>query len=100
MELYLIKARHIWQQRPTSGGAPEQRHRFAEAHIVVQLDEADEIAPTAAAIAVEQVLDRVHQEAGLVIEVQRAQSHQPREKCAALAPNSEFAGIPTRESAA
>src|SRR5215472_1667882 len=77
MKLYLIKARHIWQQRPTSGGAPEQGHRFAEAHIVVQLDEADEIAATAAAIAVEQVLDRVHQEAGFVIEVQRAQSHQP-----------------------
>src|SRR5215831_11358116 len=77
MELYLIKARHISQQRPTSAGAPEQGHRLAEAHLVVQLDEADEIAATAAAIAVEQVLDRVHQEAGLVVEVQRAQSHQP-----------------------
>jgi len=54
---------------------PEQRHRLAEAHLVVQRDEADEIAVTAAAIAVEQILERVHQETGLVLEVQRAQAH-------------------------
>src|SRR5215831_20700739 len=83
IELYLIKPRHIWQQRPTSGGAPEQRHGLPEAHIVLQLDEADEIAATAAAIAVEQVLERVHQEAGLVVEVQRAQAHQPPARNAA-----------------
>jgi hypothetical protein len=83
MELYLITARHIWQQIPASGPPPEQGHRFAEAHIVVQLDEADEIAATAAAIAIEQVLERVQLETGLVVEVQRAQSHQPPARNAA-----------------
>jgi hypothetical protein len=77
MELHLVEARHILQQRSTLAGAAEQRHRFAESHVVVEFDEANNIAAAAAAIAVEQVLDRIHQETGLVLEVQWAQPHEP-----------------------
>src|SRR5216684_4059806 len=57
-------------------GGAEKCHRITKSHGEVEFDEANEIAATSAAIAVEKILGRVHQEAGLVIGVQRTQSHQ------------------------
>jgi hypothetical protein len=77
MELDLIEVRRIFEQQSTSAGSAEQRHGFSESHVVVELDEADEIAAASAAIAIKQVLDGVHQKAGLAVGVQGTQSHQP-----------------------
>jgi hypothetical protein len=57
-------------------GGAEKCHGITKSHGEVEFDEANEIAATSAAIAVEKILGRVHQEAGLVIGVQRTQSHQ------------------------
>src|SRR6266852_8982383 len=58
-------------------GGAEKCHRITKSHGEVEFDEANEIAATSAAIAVEEVLGRVHQKAGLLFRVQRAQSHEP-----------------------
>jgi glycine cleavage system regulatory protein len=42
---------------------------------VIELSEADHITTAATAIAVEKVFVRVHQEAGIVVFMQRAQPH-------------------------
>src|SRR5260370_23847091 len=57
-------------------GGTEKGQRIKKSNGEVEFDEANEIAATSAAIAVEKILGRVHQEAGLVIGVQRTQSHQ------------------------
>ena len=44
--------------------------------MAIVLDKANHVTATAATIAIEQALAGIHQEAGFVIAVQRAQSHQ------------------------
>jgi hypothetical protein len=44
--------------------------------LVIELGKADDIAAAATAVAVEQILAGIHQEAWLVIVVQRAQPHR------------------------
>jgi hypothetical protein len=76
MKLYLVETHHIFQQGFAIGRA-QQCHRVAESHGKVEFDEANEIAATSAAIAVEEIFGGVHQKAGLLFGVQRAQSHEP-----------------------
>ena len=75
MKLYLVETHHIFQQGFAIGGS-EKCHRITKSHGEVEFDEANEIAATSAAIAVEKILGGVHQETGLVLGVQRTQSHQ------------------------
>jgi hypothetical protein len=48
-------------------------------YLVVELGEADHIAATTAAVAEEEILVGVHQKAGLVVGVQRAQPQEATE---------------------
>ena len=62
-----------------NGGKPtplaEQDQRLRELHLVIQFGEANYVTAAAAAITVEQVVERVHQKAGFMIFVQRTQAH-------------------------
>src|SRR5271165_3067692 len=76
MELNLVELDDVAQQRVCAPPAAEERDRVTERHAMVQLGEADHIAATAAAIAVEQVFVRVEKEARFAISMQRAQPHE------------------------
>jgi hypothetical protein len=51
----------------------QQCQGLRKPHLMVEFGKADHIAARATAVAVEQVLAGIHQEAGLAIGVQRAQ---------------------------
>src|SRR6266566_1580056 len=53
----------------------QQRQSLRELHLVIEFGKTDHIAAASTAVAVEQVLAGIHQEAWLVIVVQRAQPH-------------------------
>jgi hypothetical protein len=53
----------------------QQSQRMRELHLVIEFDKPNHIPTTAAAVAIKQILARVHQETGLMIIVQGAQSH-------------------------
>src|ERR1700694_1222048 len=76
MELNLVELDHVAQQRVHARPAAQERDRLTEWHAVIQLGEADHIAATSAAIAVEQVFVRVEKETRFAIGMQRAQSHE------------------------
>ena len=61
VELELIKGGRLLQQLGNGSGRQflfEKRHRLAERQIEEELDEADQVAAAAAAVAVEQILAR------------------------------------------
>lgn len=64
------------QQRRQAAPLVEQRQRLWEVHLVIQFGEANHVAAATAAVTVEQVLVGIHQKTGLMIFVQRAQSHE------------------------
>src|SRR5947209_19001750 len=76
IELNLVEPDHIGQQRVHARPAAQERDRLTEWHAVIQLGEADHIAATSTAIAVEQVLVRVEKETRFAISMQRAQPHE------------------------
>ena len=53
----------------------QQRHGLRELHLVIEFGKANHVTAAATAVAVEQALAGIHQEARLVIGMQRTQSH-------------------------
>ena len=53
----------------------QQRQRLRELHLAIEFDKANHVTTTTTAVAVEQALSGIHQEAGFVIGVQRTQPH-------------------------
>src|SRR5260221_265379 len=53
----------------------QQRKSLRELHLVIEFGKANHVTAATTAVAVEQALARIHQEAGFVIGVQRTQSH-------------------------
>src|SRR6266478_1490083 len=53
----------------------QQRQSLRELHLVIEFGKANHVTAATTAVAVEQALARIHQEAGFVIGVQRTQSH-------------------------
>src|SRR6266481_8475548 len=53
----------------------EQRQRLRELYLVIEFDKANHVTAATTAVAVEQALAGVHQEAWFAIGVQRTQSH-------------------------
>src|SRR4051794_28055792 len=55
----------------------EQRQGMRKLDLVIEFGKANHITAAATAVAVEQAFVRIHHEAWLAIDVQRAQSHPP-----------------------
>ena len=63
------------QQRLYTAPLAQQRHGLRELHLVIEFGEANHVTAAATAIAVEEILVGIHQEAWFVIAMQRAQPH-------------------------
>jgi hypothetical protein len=74
VQLKAIKLDGGVEQRRYTTPLSQQHQSLRKSHLVVQLDEANHVTATAAAIAVEQALVGIDQKAGLVVGVQRTQS--------------------------
>jgi hypothetical protein len=76
VQLHAIEIGSSLYQRRQASPLVQQRHRRQELHVAIVLDKANHVTATATAVAIEQALRGIHQEAGFVIAVQRAQSYQ------------------------
>lgn len=74
-QLKAIEIGGFLQERPHPTPLAQQRQRLRELHLVVEFSESNHIPATTAAVAVKQVLVGIYQEAGVVIRMQRTQSH-------------------------
>ena len=57
-----------------------------EFHLMIELNKTDDVAPTAAAVAIKQTLAGIQEKAGLVVGVERTQPHPsiPRQPAAGV----------------
>ena len=76
VQLHAIETRGFVQQRWQAAPLTQQRQSLRELHLVIEFGKANHVAAAATAVAVEQALAGIHQEAGLVIVMQRTQPHQ------------------------
>src|ERR1035438_8514773 len=67
------------QQRRRAAPFPQERYGLGKLHLMIEFGEADDVAAATAAVAVEEILLRVHQQAGFVVRVQRTQSQEAAE---------------------
>ena len=75
VELSAIETYGFLQHRLHAAPLAQQHHGLRELHLVIEFREANHVTAAATAVAVEEVFVGVHQEAWLVIAMQRAQPH-------------------------
>jgi hypothetical protein len=75
VQLHAIETPSFVQQRRQATPLLQQRQGLWELHLALDFDGTNHVTAAAAAVAVEQALSGIHQEAWLVIVVQRAQPH-------------------------
>jgi hypothetical protein len=75
VSLHAIETRDFVQQGCSTTPLVQQCQGLRKSRLMVELRKTDHIAAAATAVAVEQILAGIHQEAGLAIGVQRARPH-------------------------
>ena len=75
VELSAIETYGFLQHRPYAAPLAQQLHSLRELHLVVEFGEANHVTAAATAITVEEAFVVIHQEAWVVISMQRAQPH-------------------------